>query len=71
MKKDKKVVSRKFLGKLTDFTSPQERAFEKKHLKAYIRGHQFFTFGFKEEQMGEMKIRIPAHYPVQQQLINE
>lgn len=64
-------VSRKFLGKLTDFASPQERAFEKKHLKAYIRGHQFFTFGFKEEQLGEFKMRVPAYFPVQQSLINE
>lgn len=36
---------RTFLGKLTDFDSKEEAAFEKKHLKAYLRGELQFTFG--------------------------
>jgi hypothetical protein len=39
---------RKFLGKTEGFESKEEQRFEQKHLKAYIKGREFFFFG-KEE----------------------
>lgn len=36
---------RSFGGKIDNFESKVERAFEKKHLKAYLKGYETFTFG--------------------------
>lgn len=45
MGKTTKYTERKFLGKITGFDNAAERAFEKKHFKAYKRGYKTFTFG--------------------------
>ena len=33
---------RRFKGKIDNFESKEERNFEKKHLKAYLRGDKYF-----------------------------
>lgn len=57
---------RTFLGtignKVSDFVSKQERAFQKAHLKAYLKGKQYFNYGFTYDSNG----RRPARYKVQQ-----
>ena len=40
MKKEKRSIKRKFLGNILNPT-----AFDKKHLKAYLKGYTMFTFG--------------------------
>lgn len=40
---------RKFLGKIKDFSSPEERKLEGKHLKAYIKGHKYYKDGTYRE----------------------
>lgn len=37
--------AREFKGKLSGFRSNEERNFEKKHLKAYLKGETLFQFG--------------------------
>lgn len=39
------IVSRKFTGKLSGFDDKQERRYQQKHLKAYLKGHQLFQIG--------------------------
>lgn len=67
MKKSNEL-KRQFLGtngnKVSDFVSKQERAFQKAHLKAYLKGKQYFNFGFTDGITG----REPAIYVVQQKL---
>jgi len=41
------VKKRTFGGKLSGFTDRSEANFEKKHLKAYLKGHEFFRHGFR------------------------
>jgi hypothetical protein len=41
-------TKRQFLGKLDNFTSKEERNFEKKHLRCYLRGDKFFEYGHDE-----------------------
>lgn len=36
---------RKFLGKVKDFSSDEERDLEQRHLKAYIKGRKYFRDG--------------------------
>lgn len=43
----KEELRRSFGGKINNFKDKAERAFEDKHLKAYLKGHEKFTFGFK------------------------
>lgn len=66
--KNKTELKRQFLGtignKVTDFVSKQERAFQKAHLKAYLKGSKYFQFGFRDGING----REPAMYVVQQKL---
>lgn len=50
-----------FGGKLTDFKDKQERAFEKKHLWAFIRGMTEFRHGFHSDAHG---VRHPTYYKV-------
>lgn len=38
------MLRRKFLGKLEDFESNEERKFEKLHLKAYLNAHDNFKY---------------------------
>jgi hypothetical protein len=40
-----KELKRGFGGKIDNFESKAERAFEKKHLKAYLKGHKQFRHG--------------------------
>ena len=56
------IRTRKFLGKTEDFNSRDEEAFEKKHLKAYLRGHKEFRHLYNLEK-GRT---VPAWYTVQQ-----
>ena len=52
---------RTFGGKLllSDFADKQERAFEKKHLQAYIKGMLWFTYGFTtDNKTGDRKPAI-------------
>ena len=44
MKKDQNL-RKEFLGKLDGFINKVEKNFQKKHLKAYLRGDEYFTFG--------------------------
>jgi len=44
----KENKTRVFKGKLIDFKDKEERNFEKKHLKAYLRGDEFFEYGLDE-----------------------
>lgn len=61
---DKVKYNRQFLGKLTDFSSAEEKNFEQRHLKAYLRGYQWFNFGFE----GIGRLRKPKYYQVQEKL---
>lgn len=65
MKKLEKL-KRSFGGKIIDFISNYERNFEKKHLKAYLKGKKTFNYGFKT--VGDF--RIPASFPVKEIWIN-
>lgn len=51
MKKDKNL-RKEFLGKLDGFVDKVEKNFQKKHLKAYLRGDEYFTFG-RDSKTGE------------------
>ena len=53
---------RKFKGKLDNFDNKQERNFEKKHLKAYLRGDKYFFYG--KDAFGN-----PIKHEVQQEWI--
>ena len=53
---------RKFKGKIDNFDSKEERNFEKKHLKAYLRGDKYFFYG--TDALGK-----PIQYEVQQEWI--
>jgi len=58
MKTANKVESvRSFGGKIDNFTDKQERAFEKAHLKAYLKGHKVFFYGFIDHPVTGQRIR--------------
>lgn len=38
--------TRTFGGKINNFTDKNEQAFEKAHLKAYLKGHKMFFMDF-------------------------
>ena len=44
--------TRQFGGKLTGFASKAERVFETRHLKNYLKGNEFFPFGYKTNKEG-------------------
>ena len=62
----KTTKRRNFGGKTSGFASNEERDFEQKHLKAYIKGKSFFRHRFKtiiEDVMGvEVERRVPAWF---------
>ena len=62
--------TRKFLGKLNNFESREEQQLEKKHLKAYIKGHTRFSHGYKDilNKLGELVGREPRWHTVKQQV---
>lgn len=41
-----KELRRSFGGKTENFKDKTERAFEQRHLKAYLKGHKRFRMGF-------------------------
>lgn len=45
----KEIAKPIFGGKTADFKDENERAFEKKHLRAYLKGHTRFTHGIDKE----------------------
>jgi hypothetical protein len=49
-----------FGGKITDFISKEEKNFEQKHLKAYLKGKKYFRHGFKT--LSESGHRVPAWF---------
>lgn len=65
MKKELNPLKRRFLGNLMgpyNFENKYERNFEKKHLREYLKGSEYFTYGFKEED----GIKKPALFKVLQ-----
>ncbi len=58
----KSKFTREFLGKIGGFESKQEQRREQKHLKAYLKGYNRFTFGRDKE-------RNPIYHPVLENLI--
>lgn len=57
----KPVIKRRFLGKLDNFTDKVDRNFNKKMLKAYLRGNTHFSFGVDEQK------KMPIMYKVLQE----
>lgn len=57
---------RSFGGKLTDFESKEERAFEKRHLTAYLKGKKTFNFGYHTVPTDFGDTRMPKKFPVQE-----
>lgn len=55
-----KELRRSFGGKTENFKDKAERAFEQKHLKAYIGGHKRFRHGY------DPKSREPNWYMVKE-----
>ena len=66
MLEHQKIKSRLFLGKIDGFIDRGERLFEQAHLKAYLRGNQFFYYGFHVTQFGQGK---PMLHEVKQEYI--
>lgn len=68
MKTNQEILTRKFLGtignKVKDFGSKADMAFEKAHLKAYLKGKEYFNYGFTDGLTG----REPAVFKVKQTL---
>lgn len=52
MIKDK--TRRKFLGKINNFISKEEANFEDKHLRSYLKGKKYFSYG--KDEKGDPKI---------------
>lgn len=47
------VLKRSFGGKIDNFTSKGEQEFEKRHLKAYLKGVKKFRCGFTTNSLGQ------------------
>lgn len=62
----KTKYTRKFLGKTENFTDSVERHFYQRMLKAYLKGHTHFFFGFHNTQIAT---RERTRYEVAQKLI--
>lgn len=62
-------TTRKFLGKTEGFKDNRERHFYQRMLKAYLKGKQYFIFGFSNKQDPHTKIWsvTPDWHEVQQQ----
>ncbi len=54
------IRTRKFLGRTEDFESKDQEAFEKAHLRAYLKGAQQFKFRYT----GDDSFRQPAIFQV-------
>ena len=46
------MLRKKFLGRINMFYNKAEQAYEKKHLKAYLKGNEQFQYGTKPTQWG-------------------
>lgn len=62
-------TTRKFLGKTKDFKDNRERHFYQRMLKAYLKGKQYFFFGFSNQYNAITKVWEygPTKYEVMQQ----
>ncbi|MCP3682117.1 MAG: hypothetical protein GY861_05440 [bacterium] len=60
----RQATTKRFLGKTDGFIDKRERAFEKAHLKAYLKGRASFNFGFAPNVLGQI---LPANHKVKQQ----
>lgn len=56
-----KNPEKNFLGKTSNFTDNNERHFFQRMLKAYLRGYEYFHFGFYTNKIGE---RLPRPHEV-------
>jgi GTP-dependent phosphoenolpyruvate carboxykinase len=52
---------RSFGGKTKDFKDKEERNREKKHLKAYLKGHKFYFHGFVTTPRGRERAMYKVH----------
>lgn len=60
-------TTRSFGGKLDGFKDKKERHFHQRMLKAYLKGDQYFRFGFRDRKNeAGIMMRVPAYYPVLQ-----
>jgi hypothetical protein len=62
LKPIKKELRRSFGGKTENFTSPQERHFEDKHLRAYLKGWKRFQMGLDPGVLAP----TPLYFPVKE-----
>lgn len=46
MTTEKKELRRSFGGKIDNFKDKTEKAFQQRHLKAYLKGNKLFRMGF-------------------------
>ena len=60
--KKKKQIKRRFLGKFDNFTDKVDRNFNKKMLKAYLRGNTMFSFGLDSETRQPIMHRVLQEY---------
>ena len=67
--KKQEEFKRQFGGKLDNFESKQERAFEQKHLHNYLRGNTRFKFGYKNIETPYGVQRVPAWYAVKEEWV--
>ncbi len=56
MNKKKEELKRSFGGKTNNFLNKEEKDFEKKHLKAYLKGYKYFNCGFRTNKFGTREI---------------
>lgn len=65
------IRRRRFLGKIKDFESKEERSFEKAHLKAYLKGKTFFNHGVEVIGTGIFRKLMPISHPVKEEFYYE
>lgn len=55
---ERTITKRRFLGKTDNFADKQERNFNKKMLKAYLRGDANFSFGLDSETRQPIMFKV-------------
>ena len=65
----KSKISRRFLGKIEGFENKEERDFETKHLRAYLKGNDNFRHGFHMVEYLGLKLMLPKYHDVKQEII--
>lgn len=65
--KSQQPTTKKFTGKTEGFTDNRERHFYQRMLRAYLKGHTHFNFGFSLQKDGKtgLMVRMPDTYLVQ------